>query len=56
MQLARVRLLRGDHSAAEELGAATARRLLELDKATSALEASLVSADAMIREGRLRRP
>ena len=52
VQLARVRLLRGEHAAAEELGGATARRLLELDKATSALEASLVQADAMIREGR----
>ncbi|HET6966854.1 MAG TPA: AAA family ATPase, partial [Ornithinibacter sp.] len=52
VQLARVRLLRGEHAAAEELGAVTARRLLELDKATSALEASLVQADAMIREGR----
>jgi len=53
VQLARVRLMRGDNAAAEELGAATAHRLLELDKATSALEASLVQADAMIREGRL---
>jgi class 3 adenylate cyclase/tetratricopeptide (TPR) repeat protein len=52
VQLARVRLMRGDNAAAEELGAATAARLLELDKATSALEASLVQADAMIREGR----
>ena len=54
VQLARVRLMRGDNAAAEELGAATAARLLELDKATSALEASLVQADAMIREGRAR--
>ena len=52
VQLARVRLMRGDNAAAEELGAATAKRLLELDKATSALEASLVQADAMTREGR----
>jgi class 3 adenylate cyclase/tetratricopeptide (TPR) repeat protein len=52
VQMARVLLLRGDHLAAAELGAATARRLLELDKATSALEASLVQADALIREGR----
>ena len=52
IQLARVRLLRGEHAAAEELGGATARRLIELDKATSALEASLVQADAMIGRGR----
>ncbi len=52
VQMARVLLLRGDHLAAAELGAATARRLLALDKATSALEASLVQADALIREGR----
>jgi tetratricopeptide (TPR) repeat protein len=52
VQLARVRLLHGEHAAAEELGAATARRFLELDKPTSALDASLVQADAMICQGR----
>ena len=52
VQMARVLMLRGELSAAEELAADTARRLLELDKATSALDASLVQADAMIREGR----
>ncbi len=52
VQLARALMLRGELSAAEELAADTARRLLELDKATSALDASLVQADAMIREGR----
>jgi tetratricopeptide (TPR) repeat protein len=52
IQLARVRLLKGDHVGAADLGATVAQRLLELDKATTALEASLVEADAMIREGR----
>ncbi len=51
IQLARVRLLKGDHEGAADLGAAVAERLLALGKATTALEASLVQADAMIREG-----
>ena len=51
IQLARVHLMRGDHTAAEELAAAVAERLLGLGKTTTALEASLVQADAMIREG-----
>ena len=51
IQLARLHLSRGEHDAAAELGAAVAERLLGLGKATTALEASLVQADAMIREG-----
>jgi len=52
IQLGRLHLSRGDHDEAEQLGAEVAGRLLGLGKATTALEASLVQADAMIREGR----
>ena len=52
IQLARLHLSKGDHAAAAELGAAVAERLLALGKATTALEGSLVQADALIREGR----
>ncbi len=53
IQLARLQLSRGDHAAARDTAAGVAERLLALGKATTALEASLVQADAVIREGRM---
>ncbi|PKW25455.1 adenylate/guanylate cyclase domain-containing protein [Phycicoccus duodecadis] len=51
IQLARLHLTRADHDAADALAADVAATLLSLGKPTTALEASLVQADAMIREG-----
>jgi tetratricopeptide (TPR) repeat protein len=54
IQLARLHLLRGECDAAEELAGGVSRRLLDLGMATTALEAALVQADALTREGRPR--
>lgn len=51
IQLARLHLTRAEHEKAEALAAQVAATLLSLGKPTTALEASLVRADAMIREG-----
>jgi tetratricopeptide (TPR) repeat protein len=54
IQLARLHLLRGDCDDAEELAGAVERRLLGLGKSILALEAALVRADALTRQGRPR--
>jgi class 3 adenylate cyclase/tetratricopeptide (TPR) repeat protein len=52
IQLARVHLSRGEYADAERRAAAVAARLLELGQPATALEASLVGAEAVIRDGR----
>ena len=52
MQLARVALARGEVRVAERLAESAARRLADLGSASSALEAELVRAEALTRDGR----
>ncbi|MCV2393280.1 AAA family ATPase [Actinotalea sp. M2MS4P-6] len=52
IQLARVHLSRGEFADAEQHAVEVAQRLLDLGQASTALEASLVGAEAVIRSGR----